>query len=114
LHKKQKKNREQQEQQEQQELAIKVCHIRPGGGSQQYHQCCKACLLNAPDVIGRACGIPAEMVKLARTLWILLACPYEVDPDKFQALWDRFLELISIQLIILVGISSPPPQLYIK
>jgi hypothetical protein len=74
------------------QLAIKVCHVRPGGGTSNTGNVARRAL-NAPDVLGRACGVPAEMVKLARTLWILLACPYEVDPEKFQALCKRFREL---------------------
>jgi hypothetical protein len=74
------------------QLAIKVCQVRPGGGTSNTGNVARRAL-NAPDVLGNACGIPSELVKLAKTLWILLACPYEVDPEKFQALCDRFKEV---------------------
>jgi hypothetical protein len=74
------------------EIGIKIFQVRQGGGTSNTGNVARRAFREA-DIFARLCGVPVEMVTLLRTIWTLLACPYAIDADKFEALCKRFLEL---------------------
>jgi hypothetical protein len=65
------------------EIGIIVGQVRQGSGTSNTGNCARRGF-RSPEIFARVCGVPVEMVKLIRTIWILIATPFAVDPDKFK------------------------------